>query len=49
MVRPEESQDMTDIQLIAFVITPLALLALGWGVALWTVYWGRSDRSTPAE
>lgn len=40
---------MTDIQLIAFVVTPLALLALGWGVALWTVYGERADRSTPAE
>jgi hypothetical protein len=26
---------MTDVQLLAFVITPLMLLSLGWGVALW--------------
>ena len=26
---------MTDIQLLAFVITPLVALAIGWGVALW--------------
>jgi hypothetical protein len=25
---------MTSAQLVAFVITPLALLAIGWGVAL---------------
>jgi hypothetical protein len=40
---------MTDIQLIAFVITPLALLALGWGVALWAARDERTDRSKPAE
>jgi hypothetical protein len=38
---------MNDVQLLAFVIVPLAALALGWGLAFWTVRQGR--RQTPAE
>jgi hypothetical protein len=32
---------MTDIQLLAFVVVPLTVLALGWGLALWA---GRAPR-----
>jgi type IV secretory pathway TrbL component len=36
---------MTDVQLLAFVITPLTLLAIGWAVALWAVRDVRRHRS----
>jgi hypothetical protein len=26
---------MNDVQLLTFVITPLAVVALGWGIAYW--------------
>ncbi|HKH34247.1 MAG TPA: hypothetical protein VKA80_08840 [Beijerinckiaceae bacterium] len=29
---------MTKIEWLAYVITPLTLLAIGWAVALWTRY-----------
>ena len=28
---------MTTIEVLAFIVTPLAALAVGWGVALWAV------------
>ena len=39
---------MTDIQLLAFVITPLTVLAMGWGLALWVTRDTREHRS-PVE
>ncbi len=35
---------MTDVQLLAFVVTPLMLLALGWGVAIWATREKNSTR-----
>jgi len=26
---------MTDVEIVAFIVTPLMALALGWGVAIW--------------
>lgn len=40
---------MTSVQWLAFVITPLGALALGWGVALWARHAGRPGHGTPAE
>lgn len=39
---------MTDVQVLAFIIVPIALALYGWGVALW---YGRVDRKpgAPAE
>jgi hypothetical protein len=39
---------MTDIELLAFVITPLTVLAMGWGLALWVTR-GTWSHRTPAE
>lgn len=35
---------MTDIQIVAFIITPLMAVAFGWGVALWAHYADRRPR-----
>ena len=39
---------MTDIELLAFVITPLAVLAMGWSLALWVTR-GTRERHAPTE
>jgi len=38
---------MNRFELLAFVITPLLVAALGWGVGLWATGHGRSQK--PAE
>ena len=30
---------MTDVQILAFVVVPIAAVAMGWGVALWARHW----------
>jgi hypothetical protein len=32
---------MSNIELLAFVYTPLAVLLLGWGVAIWARHYAR--------
>ncbi len=32
---------MNDVQLLAFVITPLAVVALGWAIAYWARHLAR--------
>jgi len=39
---------MTDLDLLAFVITPLTVLAMGWALALWATR-GTREHRTPAE
>lgn len=39
---------MTDVQLLAFVITPLTVLAMGWGLAWWATRGTREHRN-PAK
>ena len=31
---------MTDIQIVAFVVVPMMVTALCWGLALWTRHYG---------
>jgi hypothetical protein len=40
---------MTSTQFIAFFVAPIALLAVGWAVALWTVRQARKESRPPAE
>lgn len=35
---------MTDIQIVAFIITPLMALAVGWGVSLWASHVAKKTR-----
>jgi cytochrome c oxidase assembly factor CtaG len=36
---------MNEYALLAFVVTPLLVTALGWAVAIWTVRSGERDRA----
>ena len=36
---------MNEFALLAFVITPLVVVALGWGLALWAARTGQGDRT----
>lgn len=40
---------MTDLWVLAFVITPLLVVALGWGAVLWHEHDLRKRRDHPAE